>query len=93
MAAFPCPSCGELTYAFGRGGGSLVAQTLSELTSQSVGELPSIPFDVRMSEEDGVPFIVRHPKAPASVALSELSAAILATARPKPSLSLNIVNR
>ena len=93
MSAFPCPSCGELTYAFGRGGGTLVAETLSKETNQTVGELPNIPFDVRMSEEDGVPFVLRHPSAPASVAIQDLASAIRATARPKQSLNLPLVTR
>jgi ATP-binding protein involved in chromosome partitioning len=49
MSAFPCPSCGELTYAFGKGGGELVAHTLSDLAGSQVPLLGAVPFDVRDS--------------------------------------------
>jgi ATP-binding protein involved in chromosome partitioning len=93
MSAFPCPSCGELTFAFGRGGGEMVAQTLTERSGTQVPLLGAVPFDVRVSEEDGLPFILRHPESPAALAIKELARTIYVKQRGLADLTLPLVRR
>jgi ATP-binding protein involved in chromosome partitioning len=62
MAGLVCPHCGETINVFSEGGGARVAEEMG------VELLGSIPIDPRVStdSDEGTPFILRHPDAPAA---------------------------
>jgi MinD-like ATPase involved in chromosome partitioning or flagellar assembly len=62
MSGMVCPHCGELIEVFSKGGGAKVSMEMD------VELLGSIPLDPQISadSDDGMPFIVRHPKSSAS---------------------------
>ncbi len=75
MSSFPCPHCGEPIDLFGVGGGSLVAQTLSEQLGTPVPLLGKIPFDpdLRIGGDTGRPLVLSTPDAPASRTLTAIA--------------------
>jgi len=76
MAWMACPHCGEQLDIFGSGGGELVASALGRATGTTVPLLGSVPIDpgLRSDADDGVPFVLRHPDAPAARTVSEVAA-------------------
>lgn len=68
MSGFHCPHCGKVTTIFGKGGGKNAAK---ELKLRFLGELP---FDHRVMtlSDEGKPFIVATPDAPAAKAFREV---------------------
>jgi ATP-binding protein involved in chromosome partitioning len=73
---------GERMDIFGSGGGSSVAQSLSQIVGASVPLLGQIPLDTRVREacDAGVPIVLAEPSAPAARALIDV-AGRLATRR------------
>jgi ATP-binding protein involved in chromosome partitioning len=75
MAGLPCPHCGERIDVFGAGGGTAVADALSQATGTSVPLLASIPIDVRLREggDDGRPLVLTDPDSAAGKELRSLA--------------------
>ncbi|MDP1878135.1 MAG: P-loop NTPase [Actinomycetota bacterium] len=92
MSSFPCPHCGEPIDLFGFGGGALVAETIARQLGTDVPLLGQIPFDVRLREggDSGVPLVLSHPDADASVALLEIARTLGTRPRGLAGLSLGI---
>lgn len=92
MSAFPCPHCGEPIDLFGVGGGSLVAEQLSQQLGTSVPLLGRIPFDVALREggDSGRPLVVAEPQAPASIALRSIAETLGRRPRGLAGVSLGI---
>jgi ATP-binding protein involved in chromosome partitioning len=92
MSSFPCPHCGEPMDLFGVGGGSLVAERLSEELGTKVPLLGRVPFDVRLREggDNGRPLVLDTPQAPASVALLAVAEGLLAKPRGLVGMSLGV---
>ncbi|MGI8868544.1 MAG: Mrp/NBP35 family ATP-binding protein [Mycobacteriales bacterium] len=92
MAGLPCPHCGELIDVFGSGGGSAVADSLTQLTGASVPLLGSIPIDVRLREggDTGTPLVLADPDAPAALSLRKIADELATAARGLAGRSLGI---
>ncbi|MBD3205320.1 P-loop NTPase [Candidatus Bathyarchaeota archaeon] len=62
MSAMVCPHCGKEIEVFSEGGGRAISEDMD------VDFLGSIPIDPRVSSasDEGVPFIIKYPEAPAS---------------------------
>lgn len=73
MSEWVCPDCGGRTGLFERAGPELAGEG-------SVDRWGTIPFDPRLarSTDDGVPFVLADPEAPASRALRALAERVLA---------------
>ncbi|MGO1383507.1 MAG: Mrp/NBP35 family ATP-binding protein [Arachnia sp.] len=72
-----CPHCNEShrVELFGSGGGTLVAETLTERFGYTVPMLGQIPFDEALlaGGDRGVPIVVSAPDHPAALAMTELA--------------------
>ena len=92
MSGFPCPHCGEPIDLFGVGGGSMVAETISQQLNTRVPLLGRIPFDVRLREggDAGMPLVVSDPSAPAASALSTIADQLAAKPRGLAGMSLGV---
>ncbi|MHB1212409.1 MAG: P-loop NTPase, partial [Candidatus Nanopelagicales bacterium] len=92
MSSFPCPHCGEPIDLFGFGGGALVAETIARQLGTDVPLLGQIPFDVRLREggDSGVPLVLSHPDAGASVALLDIARGLGTRPRGLAGMSLGI---
>jgi ATP-binding protein involved in chromosome partitioning len=92
MSSFPCPKCGEPMDLFGIGGGSLVAEQLTEILGTSVPLLGKIPFDVKLREggDSGHPLVLSDPEAPASQAIRTIAEQLGKRPRGLAGLSLGI---
>ncbi|MQA87702.1 MAG: P-loop NTPase [Streptosporangiales bacterium] len=68
MSYLPCPHCGERVDVFGSGGGSTVADKLTQGLGAPVPLLGQVPLDVRLREggDEGKPLTLTDPDAPAS---------------------------
>jgi ATP-binding protein involved in chromosome partitioning len=75
MSYLPCPHCGERVEVFGTGGGSAVAQTLSQLTGAPVPVLGEVPIDTRLREagDAGTPLVLSDPDSPAAQQLRKIA--------------------
>jgi ATP-binding protein involved in chromosome partitioning len=62
MSGMVCPHCGKEIEVFSKGGGKAIS------IDMGVELLGSIPIDPRVSSasDEGIPFIVKYPEAPAS---------------------------
>ncbi|MBN1173373.1 MAG: P-loop NTPase, partial [Micromonosporaceae bacterium] len=69
---------GDRIEVFGQGGGQTVADSLTEMMGRPVPLLGQIPMDPQLREcgDEGVPFVLAQPDAPASVALRAVAAAL-----------------
>lgn len=74
MSYYQCPSCGEIAYLFGQGGGQRVSERME------VDFLAQIPLDVSVREggDSGQPAIISRPESPAAMALVKLSQVVAA---------------
>ena len=92
MSGFPCPHCGEPIDLFGIGGGTRVAEQLSEGLSTQVPLLGRIPFDVRLREggDQGAPLVLTDPSSPAAASLIELATTLARKPRGLTGVPLNI---
>jgi ATP-binding protein involved in chromosome partitioning len=92
MSSFPCPHCGEPMDLFGVGGGSLVAERLSEELGTKVPLLGRVPFDVRLREggDNGRPLVLDAPQAPAAASLLGIAEGLLAKPRGLVGMSLGV---
>ncbi|MBX5448082.1 MAG: Mrp/NBP35 family ATP-binding protein [Acidothermus cellulolyticus] len=83
MSWLPCPHCGGRVEVFGSGGGDAVAEALTRQLGAPVGVLGRIPLDPRMVRcgDDGRPFVLAHPEAPAATALREVADQLAVRAR------------
>ncbi len=92
MSSFPCPHCGEPMDLFGIGGGSLVAETISQHLGTDVPLLGRIPFDVALREggDSGQPLVISQPDAPASIELRRIAQALGTRPRGLAGMSLGI---
>ena len=90
MSSFPCPHCGEPVDLFGVGGGSLVAERLSQEMETDIPVLGRVPFDVRLREggDTGQPLVLSDPEAPASSALLQIAEQF--AARPRGLVGMNL---
>lgn len=88
MAAMTLPD-GTVIDVFGAGGGSAVAEALSQEDAQ-VPLLASVPLSptLRTDADAGTPAVVAHPLDPAARAIDELAAALAQTPRGLPGRSL-----
>lgn len=75
MSYLPCPHCGERVEVFGAGGGTAVAQTLSQLTGTPVPVLGEVPIDTRLREagDAGLPLVLSDPDSPAAQQLRKIA--------------------
>jgi ATP-binding protein involved in chromosome partitioning len=75
MAWLPCPHCGERVDVFGTGGGQLVVDALSRAFGTDIPLLGQVPLDPGLvgAGDAGVPFVLSHPKAPASLELTRIA--------------------
>ncbi len=64
MSGFTCPHCGEFTPIFRTGGGETLAK---EYGLPFLGKLP-IATEIGESGDEGKPFVISHPEAPAAKA-------------------------
>ena len=81
MSTFVCPSCGEETDIFKRGGGESTAELLG---CRFLGRIPLDPAIVRGGDA-GVPVVVAEPEGPRAQSFRELAEAVAAeTARQQP---------
>jgi ATP-binding protein involved in chromosome partitioning len=78
MAWLPCPHCGEPVDVFGSGGGRSVVDALSHAFGSEIPLLGQIPLDPGLvsAGDTGVPFVLSHPDAPASVELFRIADAL-----------------
>ena len=78
MAYLPCPHCGERVEVFGSGGGAAVVAALTRAFGVEVPLLGQIPLDPRIvaGGDNGVPFVVSQPDAPAAAELVKISEAL-----------------
>ena len=78
MAYLPCPHCGERVEVFGSGGGTAVVAALTRAFGVEVPLLGQIPLDPRIvaGGDNGVPFVVSQPDAPAAAELVKISEAL-----------------
>ncbi len=92
MSGFPCPHCGEPLDMFGVGGGSLVAQQLSQELETNVPLLGRVPFDVRLREgcDAGRPLILDDPQSPAAAALQGVADGLITRPRGLAGMSLGL---
>ncbi len=92
MSAFACPHCGEPADIFGSGGGSLVAQILTQELGTEVPLLAKVPFDIRFREggDTGDPLVVSDPAAPASQAVLALADHLASQQRGLAGMSLGL---
>jgi ATP-binding protein involved in chromosome partitioning len=92
MSYLVCGHCGEKSYVFGTGGGEAVASALTRLSGAPVPLLGQVPLDVRLREggDSGVPLVLSTPDAPASLALTKISAELGARARGLAGRSLGL---
>lgn len=92
MSSFPCPKCGEPMDLFGTGGGSLVAEQLTEVLGTNVPLLGKIPFDVKLREggDSGHPLVLSDPEAPASQAIRAIAEKLGKRPRGLAGMSLGI---
>jgi ATP-binding protein involved in chromosome partitioning len=75
MAWLPCPHCGERVDVFGSGGGQLVVDALTRAFGTDIPLLGQIPLDPGLvsAGDAGVPFVLSHPQAPASLELARVA--------------------
>ncbi len=75
MAWLPCPHCGERVDVFGSGGGQVVVDALSHAFGTEIPLLGQIPLDPGLvsAGDAGMPFVLSHPNAPASIELSRIA--------------------
>ena len=92
MSSFPCPHCGEPLDLFGVGGGTLVAEKLSEALGTTVPVLGRIPFDPELREggDSGDPLVVQRPDAAASLALADIAASLASRPRGLTGMQLGV---
>jgi ATP-binding protein involved in chromosome partitioning len=71
MAWLPCPHCGDRVDVFGSGGGQKVVDALTRAFGTEIPLLGQIPLDPGLvsAGDAGVPFVLSHPQAPASIEL------------------------
>lgn len=76
MSGFTCPSCGEVTHIFHRGGGAKIAESLG------VPFLGAIPLDPAIvdSGDSGAPLVGSAPQSPAAQAYEAIAAALTGAA-------------
>jgi len=77
---------------FGSGGGTQVAERLTELLGTDVPVLGQVPIDVAAREagDAGTPVVLTHPESPAAVAFRELATALAARKRGLAGRSLGV---
>jgi ATP-binding protein involved in chromosome partitioning len=82
MSGFTCPSCGDVTHIFHRGGGAAAAVDLG------VPFLGAIPLDPAIVDggDDGIPLVVTVPDSPAAQAFGAIADALSAEMRPSPGI-------
>lgn len=75
MAWLPCPHCGERVDVFGSGGGQVVVDALSRAFGTEIPLLGQIPLDPGLvsAGDTGMPFVLSHPNAPASLELIRIA--------------------
>ena len=75
-----CPHCGQThrIELFGAGGGTLVAEALTERLVYDVPLLTQVPFDEALlaGGDRGTPIVETHPEHPAATAITELAASV-----------------
>jgi ATP-binding protein involved in chromosome partitioning len=73
MSGYVCPDCGNIDEIFIGNGGELLADEMD------VPLLGKIPLDRRLSEtsDRGVPMIIEHPEAPASMRMKDIARKIV----------------
>jgi len=69
MSYYQCPTCGEISYLFGQGGGQKVSERMG------IDLLAQIPLDAAAREggDTGQPVVIGRPDSPAAMALFTLS--------------------
>ncbi len=69
MSHYQCPSCGEIAYLFGQGGGQRISARME------IDLLAEIPLDVgvRSGGDEGQPVVISKTESPAAVAFSKLA--------------------
>lgn len=94
MSYLPCPHCGpeHRLEIFGSGGGQQVADGLSRRLGAQVPVLGEVPIDIglRESGDVGIPFVLKEPDAPASVALLDVARRLSHRQRGLAGMSLNL---
>jgi len=72
MTSWECPNCNALTDLYESAGPDLSGR-------DGIEKWGAVPFDPRLarSTDEGVPFVLSHPEAPAALAIREITARIL----------------
>jgi ATP-binding protein involved in chromosome partitioning len=83
MSYLVCPCCGERTDIFGSGGGSAVAEKLTQLTGATVPLLGQVPLDTRLREggDNGTPLVLSDPASPAALELLKVATSLATRGR------------
>ena len=80
-----CPHCGQThrIELFGAGGGTLVAEALTERLVYDEPLLTQVPFDEALlaGGDRGTPIVETHPEHPAATAITELAASVAGSKR------------
>ncbi len=92
MAYLPCPHCAERVDVFGSGGGPAVAAALSHAFGTEVPLLGQVPLDPRIVSggDNGMPFVLAEPDAPAALELRKISDALAVRERGLVGRSLGV---
>jgi ATP-binding protein involved in chromosome partitioning len=95
MSYMVCPHCGEQMDVFGAGGGEAVAGSLTNITGTTVPLLGQIPLDPRLREggDNGTPFILSEPTAPAALQLKKVAETLSSKGRGLAGRMLNLSPR
>ena len=86
MSYYLCPHCGERDDIFGTGGGAEAASTLGV---PLMGQVPLLP-SLRAGGDSGVPIVVSHPEAEASVVLRGAATAVARATKTKVGKPLSL---
>ena len=81
MSTFVCPHCDKPTDIFSKGGGRKAAE---EVKAPFLGEVPLWP-EIRVSSDQGKPFVLSHADSPAAQAVIEITKKVVDQAAQKKS--------
>ncbi|HVL32601.1 MAG TPA: Mrp/NBP35 family ATP-binding protein [Actinomycetota bacterium] len=87
MSYFICPDCNEKHLIFGEGGGNELATALD---TKLLGQIP-MDTRLRQGSDEGKPIVVTDPDSPASLAITEIAAAIAKTGQSLVGKSLPVM--
>lgn len=84
MSTLVCGGCGEHTALFGSGGGARLAD---ELGTELLGSVP-LDAELRAAGDDGIPVVIRQPRAPSAVVFADVATRLRPVRRPLAGIPL-----